>query len=407
MKTKSLIAAALLAAGVISAQAASYTVYLTGSTAFRGIIYSTLTSPGTVLNSPSVLPSGTGSGAGSVVFEGTLVGSGDSYTIVASWTGSEAGIASTVGTTISQSLPLDPNGAGPYNLPGAPVTGFLAPPYTSATTFSSGIAPDLTMADTSQAVSLTKSPALTPFGIVGIVTFEWLKGKNSAPDSSWTDLNNVTHPQILFALAGTQPASFFTGKAADSDVVAVVGRNKGSGTRVNCLLDDAYGVNTAVDQYAANSSYPGATPGALTFGAIGMAVFTEVGNDGFDSGSGVANSLQCDLNGTGGLLIGYAGLSDASTAIAGGAKALTLNGVAESNGAIEYGEYSYWGHENMYGSVTLNPGVNAFANALKTGIATYMTANGYGSVAANQDIAIPTAAMHATKTGDTGYPFPD
>src|SRR5262249_16190197 len=116
---------------------------------------------------------------------------------------------------------------------------------------------------------------------LGIVTFEWLKGKNSAPSSSWTHLVNLTHPQIRFLLASPQPASFFTGVQEDKTIVIPIGRNRGSGTRANCLLDAAYNVTTPVDQWAIKSTYQ--ATGVLTFGTVGTfsdSDVLEVCNDG-------------------------------------------------------------------------------------------------------------------------------
>ena len=133
-------------------------------------------------------------------------------------------------------------------------------PFTGAAGTNTTVA-DLTFADTSQAVSLTKPPtfsALTPYGTVGVVNFTWLKGKNSSPDSSWTDLSNISQVQIFYQLATPQLAAFFTGSANDLDTVYTVGRNHGSGTYVNMkCVSGNYGIATPVDQAAWNSSYVG------------------------------------------------------------------------------------------------------------------------------------------------------
>jgi hypothetical protein len=207
MKKATLITSALLALGLISQAGAQTTnvVYITGSTAFRGNVFNTLTTAGAVFDAaPTILPAGAGSGTSAIVYQGTI--GGTNYAIDCNFTGSEAGIACVEG--LSSLLDFSKTGTN-YNLPGVPTT-FLNP-FTGGAGTNTTVA-DLTFADTSQAVSLTKPPtfpALTEYGTVGVVTFTWLKGKDSSPDSSWTDLTNISEPQIFYQLATPQLAAFF------------------------------------------------------------------------------------------------------------------------------------------------------------------------------------------------------
>jgi hypothetical protein len=262
----------------------------------------------------------------------------------------------------------EPDGTTGFNLPGTPnPTSFVDP--TAGTSFSAQA--DISMADTSQAVSLTPTPALHDAGLVGVVPFMWIKSYDSSPDASYTDLTNVSDDQVNINL-GTedQSAAFYTGRSADNDGVYIVGRNDGSGTRVNQLLDDQLGASFGVDQVAAADATYSGTPTTLTFGTIqpltSAGGIQDVADDGFDGGQFVAATIDDDVNGLGDtngngagvILLGYVSIGDGLNAIngnstsspvyPGGAKALTLNGVPENDGTVEQGTYSFWGHEHMY-----------------------------------------------------------
>jgi hypothetical protein len=446
MKCNRLITAALLAVGLISQASASSTatiggttytvVYITGSTAFRANVF-TAVSTSLFDSTPTTQPASgvTGSTSAYNIY-GTIGGS--PYLLSFDFTGSEAGLASLQNVAVSN--PNTDNSlvgysGGAVNLPGTPQpTGFISPTGGSAVTAQ----PDLAFSDTSKAVSITAANvSLVDYGIVAVIPFTWAKGKDSSPDSSWTHLTNITDPQANLQLGGGQTASFLTGYPADGDDVYTIGRNKGSGTRVNTLLDTLHGVGNAVDQWVpANAQYVGGTPtfeGSTTTTLAADGGLSEVVNDGFDSGSGVAKTLALDVNGyndgyTNVITIGYLGVSDfQGTAFPGGAVALTLNGVVENDATVQSGNYSFWGHEHLYGTVgqsTSSPGgfiarklagttdntqmgtayVTA-GSALETSFGTGggREANPYTTTAA-ASTAIDPATVHADKTGDTGYP---
>ena len=370
---------ALVAMGIISMAGAAYAanpvIYLTGSTAARTTIGNAMLATGQIFDSGTagtiVSPSPNNSASGSlVVFEGKI--NGTTVDIDCSWTGSEAGIAAVANAPLKQEV----NG-GDYNLPGVPPS-FLVQSTGWTTTSTLPIAggvstPDLTMADTSQAVSQTSEVTypLTAYGGVGIVTFTFMKGYQASPDQAWNDLVNVTTGEANQNLldGDSYNADNYTGNAADvSDGVAICGRNFGSGTRANALVNLQYGVFTPVSQYAYDADYPTATPGVLTFGdaatggpnfAAGQALVS-VGNDGFDSGGSVGETMQVDGSGQGIILLGYLGISDAKNANTAGhyvsgqggaATYLSYNGVYESDAGVINGSYSYWGQEHLYGSI--------------------------------------------------------
>jgi hypothetical protein len=381
MKTTKLITAALLALGLVSSVHASSTfgttnvVYITGSTAFRANLWSTLTNnlysvtlAPTVFDTNQVLvitPTSANSGTSDYNIEGTI--SGNHYLISVDLTGSEAGIASLYGTTISYAVPINmqlgKSAAGNVTLAGTPEPTTYIDPATGTADITAD--PDISFADTSINVSLSSAKnAVTPaveYGCVGVVAFTWAKNFETTPDSSWTDLQNVTTESIPVELGSAQVASYFTGVAADTDKCYLIGRNEGSGTRVNMECDQfaAIALGT-VKQYAVNNAtYSGGnvltvgTITALTSASTGSTAagthLVSVNGDGFDAGSGVAKTLGCDTTGLGILMVGYLGVSDANTVLTEGGAWLSENGVSESDGAIIKGQYSYWGHEHVYG----------------------------------------------------------
>jgi len=419
MKNQSLITSALVAAGLVSAASAfgaATTVYLTGSTAFRATVFTAATTGGDIFDAspaPTILspsPNNT-SGANNIVYHGFI--NGTEYILNCAFTGSEAGIAAVAGVTVPNvTVPANYNGDGTpasptlYNLPGAPVGFLSAPGYT---TVGPNQQPDLSMADTSQAVSLTQTATLTDYGVVGIVPFVWAKNKNTAPDASWSDLSNVSNAELLFELGGAKPASFFTGKSTDTDLVYVVGRNKGSGTHQNAMLASGFYPGTPV-QYQIDSKYN--SSGVLTLTPAATFVNGDVratpGGDGFESGKFVAQTMQTDGKNATKILIGYIGISD-FTGNPGGV-ALTVDGVAESDGAVANGAYSFWGHEHLLGQATPSSDANNVANGIG-GVGGII--NGLNAVLSStlvdnaQSGGLNVSVMTVDKPGgDFGYPSP-
>jgi len=452
MKINKLIASTLLSLGLVTtagiARADSSVVigghtyaivYITGSTAARGNIFNAVTaaSGGVFDSAPTfqtqngVAPTGS---TGSYNEYGTIGGA--YYLLSFSWTGSEAGIYALEHEGTGEPNPYDDtlyngtNAAGV--LPGTPnPTSFVNPSNPSGAYLSAQA--DLSMADTSQAVSLTAPPAyaaLHDYGCVGCVTFEWVKGANSAADQSWIDLTNVTDWQMNYALGGIQVASYLTGNTNDLDSVYMIGRNIGSGTHVNTMLVTQHGVRGTCVQFApANCGY---TNGTLTIGNTSVTLesaggLVNIGNDGFDSGSGVAGTLSMNEHGTTDqygqiICIGYAGISDANSAIGNGAAKMSDDGVMESDASIINGQYPFWGHEHLYGTVTEDSAVETVAQAIvgsagSDTIGKESTAGGAleakGQLGGDEAISLwPTTqssiidpkVMLADKPSDAGYP---
>ena len=245
---------------------------------------------------------------------------------------------------------------------------------------------------------------LNDYGAVGICAFTWVKNVNTSPTADWTDLSNITTYQQQALFAAPQPAAFFTGVSTDTNYVYVVGRNKGSGTRANVMADSGVGITTSVHQYSIG--------GGVTNSATTTLLLAPVGNNGYESGGGVAAALG--INGSCGqtdpisgypawLAVGYLGCSDAvKSGLTVANNWLTENGVLESNGAIIEGRYSYWGNEHVYGK----HGISGYQDTVGTKLATALTTslNNATLVLANHDAGIGLNYMHCEKVSDTAFP---
>jgi hypothetical protein len=460
MKTSNLISAALVALGIV-AQASAQTpvVYLTGSTAFRAAVFNTLSSTagpgngGVFDASPAVEYTTYGNSSASsgsyMVFYGNI--SGSPVWIDCAWSGSEAGIASACNTTLTNQ---DRNG-NPTPLAGSPeiwlnvsnVTVAASPGVVVSTNPAAGLSyyesssheADLAQADTSQSISWTPNTggqtALHDFGVEGIVTFTVSRNYQPNASSSWTNCSNITLPQLNVLLSsGWLPASFISGNPTDSvSTVYLVGRNLGSGTRMNVLGDSQYGAHKAVQQYSIGFGIE-----APQSTHVDSLVLTNEGDNGYESGGDVAKALgiwntntatgscqQADPfhGGNNWFALGYVSPSDAlstgngtSSGGFGNAVACPTNdwvavdGVLSSDGAIENGSWWFWGHEHLYGRNGITGTPSTVGTLLYQNIQTEITSVlGYGTNAAAHDLAIPTGLMNVEKginNSDTAYPTP-
>ena len=411
---------ALIALGIAANASADNVVYLTGSTAFRATVYNALHTPGYIFDSTNTVTEAefgsSQSGANYMLFHGTI--SGTPTYIDCAWSGSEAGIASAAGIAIQNTdknnnlIPLANSPCTWVKADGSiSMTGLQgSAPSGSQLEASSHIA-DLAQADTSQAVSLTPyvantSSALKDYGVEGVVTFSFAKNVNTSPSTEWLALTNITIPQanVLFS-SGYQHTAFFTGVASQTnEYVYNVGRNKGSGTRANELSDTGYGTSTAVQQFSIGEG--------IEIAATTNLVLDYENNNGYESGGGVSTALgingscqQTDpyFGNTGWFAIGFMGPSDATAhGLAVSPNWLTCDGVAESDGSIEEGQYVLWGHEHLYGRSTISGFQDTDAQKIFSGV--QASIGTLGSNPAANDAAIALTYMHCTKSSDVAYP---
>lgn len=447
MSQKLNFTAALIALGIVSSASAVTTneVHVTGSTAFRANFFSAATGSPGIFDAPggTALPAGANNASSVLTFVGNI--NGVPYALECSWTGSEAGIANVdnVGSLPNPGLPNNFQGAAA--IPGATTTF----PKIDGTSGGFTGAGDISMADTSQAVSLTRPPAhpnLISYGVPAIVTFTYEKSANStgsltsadAGDAAWARCTNITHYQAVIALGSTVNANFITGDVADNGIpVLMFGRNAGSGTRVNTLGDLFYGITTGVTQFALNSKYNGS--GVLTYQIVAnnqaasyptvaaceanqtdattIPNLLGIGNDGYDSGGGVSDCMSCDATGSEVLNIGYLGISDAKHARdgnsnsgtvpnqPGGAVFLTLDGTLYNDASVVNGSYTFWGHEHVYGNLNNGTIQNIAATNIIRGIEN--SGLGTGSATAQSGGILPSSMLVDRPGGaDVGYVTP-
>jgi hypothetical protein len=407
MKTNTVLNSAIIGlATLLNASAAVNTVYITGSTAFRSQTFLGIKAtfdggnPQLAARGGSALD---GNNANFMLFHGNVGGVETFVDCV--WSGSEAGVASVAQPGSHPTYYLKTDGTVAYTITSSNPT--------STETNSTPSTSDLAFTDSSQSVSLTPTPALvpqgaaSPAGAVGVVPFTWAKNKNSTPSAAWNRLVNITDAQARNALAGPNVAAAFTGNSADiSQYVYCVGRNNGSGTRVNCLAACRYGITKPVDQFFIGGNPSDAATLVLTEADAG-------GNGGYESGGSVAKALGIDgscqqtdpnFGNSGWIAIAYLGIGDAKNIGGSGLGQpfwLTLNGVAESNGAIEEGQYNYWNYERLYGRV----GISGFAATYGSSLAAAVPTQLGGANPAANDGSIQLGFMHASKPSDIGDPF--
>jgi len=446
MKIIPQISAALLALGIVSQAGADQVVYLTGSTAFRSTVEATLANnSGT--NSGGLFDAGTvtmetwgnssASGANYMIFHGTV--NGTPVYVNCAWSGSEAGIASACNTTLTN---LDRNN-NPIPLAGSPeiwvdvsnaAVNLTAPPGTIISTNppasieENGGVPshgsDLAQADTSQAISWTPfksgtQTALKDYGVEAAVTFVWTRNHQTSPTHEWLNCSNVTLPQLVVLLGdGVEPASFFSGNTNDSDfTVYLVGRNLGSGTRMNELADSTFGAHNPVQQFSIGYGIE-ETPHQNSL------ILTNEGDNGYESGGDVAKALaivtptgscqQADPfnGGTGWFALGMVSPSDAlNTGNFGGEPTsdwVTVDGVSESNASIENGSYYFWGHEHLYGKFGITGTQDNVGSRLYKAVKATMglPAFHYGQNPGDHDPGILGQYMNVGKASDTAFPTP-
>ncbi len=445
MKIITQLSAALLALGIASQAGADPVVYLTGSTAFRStimtaILNNTGTNNGGVFDTGSVTYVTYGNSVPTscnfAAVHGTIGGS--PVYLDCAWSGSEAGIASACNTSLQNqdrngnSIPLAGSPETWLNVSNVTLNGTAIstnPPGTVMESNSHGA--DLSQADTSQAISWTPfvantSTALKDYGVEGVVTFTITRNNQTGNSGSgiptgasneWVNCGNITLPQMNTLLSlGEVPAGFISGNTNDNDFsVYCVGRNLGSGTRMNMLGDSAYGAHRAVQQYSIGYGIE-ETPHQNAL------ILTNEGNGGYESGGDVGKALgiitpegscqQADPfnGGVGWFAIGYISPSDAlNTGNFGGAPAncwVTVDGVPSNNGTIENGQWWYWGHEHLLGKYQISGTPLTVGNLLyQAGVLTLQSQN-FGAVPGGHDPAIQNSLMHVHKNGDTGFPLP-
>ena len=353
MKAIKSILAGSIALALASTAFSATTVRITGSTAYRG---ATHTAIGNILNAGyTVGYTGSSlSGAGQAIFIGTTKTTNVDVIIKTSWSGSVGGVQTVAGGLNVTNWMVD--GSPTAAAPGVASTG---------NNNESGI-PDVAMSDTYQNSTVYTSPHLTD-NLVGVVPFRFV-ACNGAP----AGLTNITpqQAQVLWG-NGTAALALFTGANADElTTVYALGRDPDSGTRLTAFAETGVGVNSYVQQYQPVGSpvtgYSLVAPQTVNGVSVGS------GQGGYSSGGTLATAMTALANATVGYSITYVSVGDAATAMAGGAKQLSYNGVTLESAApytsLLEGKYTFWGYEHLMYKSTLDTTKKGVATKLATQI---------------------------------------
>ena len=354
-------AAAVAALLLASTASADVTIYITGSTAFRGATSNAIKNLMTLTGSGSYNDGTTNhtgvtygyvydgtsyTGANHQMLIGTVSGISGTVIVKTSWNGSLAGIQA-----------LDQPGTITVNYFDSPWAGTGVTVSSGGTNNTgTGLTNDtssatIAMADNTQAATPFTTTSLVD-SRVGIVPFTWV-----ASYSTPSGVTNVT-PQLAQALikGGYCSASLFSNNSADQDNLGgtriyAAGRDPLSGTRLNCFAEPGIGINTAPKQYQYKTT-PLSTDTAITQiilvpgdGSLLTPVGQNDGETGFSSGGTLANMMRYDTSSvtyktrTGkAAFITYLGEGDAVTAVqtgtvgAGSGRYLTYSGVSAFGG---------------------------------------------------------------------------
>lgn len=336
--------ASLLIAGFASHTFAQTVVRITGAQAFRGVTHTAIThilTPGFTYGYQNAALGF----ANAAIFTGSV--NGVPVIIKTSWTGSTAGIRA---VSQSQFVNFLPNST-------LQSTGGTS----GAGTATEGAVPDVAATDSNQSSTIYTNPKLVD-KIVGVAPYVWI-ANNGAP----AGLNNIT-PQLAQALwgNGSTPLALFTGSSSDEGtLVFALGRDPDSGARLITLAEAGIGANATVVQYQATITGSAVTSHrpwpAETVGGVH---YVE-GNSGYGSFSALANVMTKTTSaGIGGYYISYFPVPDAATAVSGGAKLLSYNGVPYSLAAVQSGQYTDWGYEHLMYRTSLTGPAKTVADAL-------------------------------------------
>lgn len=350
MKLQSSLLAMAATSALVSSAYSQTVIDITGSTAGRSAVHSqiwALLGTGKTCAWHTISGSGTSaSNADRVIYKGTY--GGNAVIIRTYWTGSAAGVRDV------SNAPQINNGyfatttdttAGTTSTGVQITTPVLAP--ASAETVS-----EIGFSDVFQSSTPYTTNTLVMDDKVGVIPFKFFKNKGAS-----IKLTNVTPGlhRTLYGALGEAPLSLFTGDSADNGTtIYATGRDGDSGTRITCLAETGTGVFATINQYT----------GTVTGG---VASLTFVGNGGFASGSGVSGLLKGTY--PTGIILGYLGASDWSTAVSGGATELAYNGVTlgANSALIQNGLYSFWGYLHQSRMTLAGTSLN-FYNDLKTNL---------------------------------------
>jgi hypothetical protein len=290
--------------------------------------------------------------------------------IKCSWAGSVSGIQTLVQNRTDGANTNWLNAAG--SLTTAGTSGLNSGPYDAPVTA------DVAMSDTYQGQTPYAAPALTD-KIVGVVPWVWVR--NAGSPAGMTNMTSLA-AQLLLG-AGQIPVAVFTGNTNDTDAVSLIGRDEDAGARLVAFAEPAFGAFGAPLQFQVAINGVFGANGSATNTVTGLRAYPvntilgvtyPAGHSGYASGGTVAGILATPgaLAAAGTHLIGYAGISDATTATNAntGAAFMSYNGVSYSPNAVRAGKYTFWSYEHLLYRSSLTGGAKTVADQIADAIKT-------------------------------------
>ncbi|XHR28644.1 MAG: hypothetical protein ACFUZC_22345 [Chthoniobacteraceae bacterium] len=406
MKLNRILTTGALALSVAAtANAATYTLHIAGSSAYRAAVHQGVLE---ILGSSAQAAYADGSklsGANAAIFTGTTatahgsLPAGTVLTVCTSWTGSVAGIYSVVsGTSTSRGfLPTSTTTSTSGTSDNADIGKSLITDKTSVV----DIALSDVNASTAQSVIGTLDTSVlseASTGAVGICPFKWLISGTTSGVSNITAQNVRALYNSSF---GTIDKSFLTSGTGTGTVYAF-GRDADSGTRLTAFAETGLGASYRALQYGLLTSGSLSTTGTigLTPAATVNTVHYNEGYNGYASGGDLVKALAFTGTATSSTALAYVSVSDAASALTSGsatAQELTYNGVPYSVDNVKKGAYTFWSYEHLfYRSNAATTGAGLFGEALASQLVNTTVPN----LSSTYAYYIPVSAMNVQRTSE-------
>ena len=345
MKFKHTLLFGAFALTLTSANAATKTFIITGSSAFRAAanaaILQMLGGQGTAKYSYAVSSASYGlDDSTRATFEGSNAAfPGDTILVKTSWSGSGAGVDAIAKGTLVQTI------VDSYSRTVAGNQLVIS----GTTNLETNVAASIAFSDVDKSITTAASAAVTG-NQVGVVPFMFVAGEG-AP-AGLTNMSDQMHENLW--KNGFAKSHMLTGNSSDTGFAYATGRSSSSGTRLSILAETRYGAFTSVKQYS-----PGSLTGTSPNGSYSTTPALTSGGNGGQSDSLAVRTQLTNTPKSGTYFVSYLGVSDATQATGynpttgnstggEGARALTYNGVRYSEDNVKNGSYSLWAYQNMY-----------------------------------------------------------
>ena len=394
---------ALAVSTVASAAFADVTVTISGSTAFRSIVYDRVSNTGTgaILSGIQTITDSAGS-SGFRTYVGTMSGVSGKVTIQFGFTGSLEG--------------MDAVNNG-QNVTVLNTVAYVSGQSTTATRNTSGAQPTAIFSDVFPSTAGRSSAKFVPDITVGVVPYVFIKSDITAGAGNVAaNISNLTQRQasLLYSSGGVLSLGFLTGNAADTDPVYLVGRYSLSGTRAtvesviynSSLFSNYYWdlrdntPHAFGDDVAYETANAPTTP-VLQAGGVPSYTLDSGGTvSGWVSGGDLGNNVSVFPN-----AIGYVGIADKKAHNV----ALTYEGVTESQANVENGSYSLWSYEHLIYKTPAQGGPTGDALTVVTAIKNAIQNNTFQTTGAayNGVGFVPLSLMTVNRTVDGGPIIPN